>query len=280
MNINFNSISNIISKHHILAESPIYSAKDNILYWVDILNFKVFAYDFKKKKIKFITLESHPSAIFLTDQTKTILILTIKKIFKTNFIYLKEVFSFYFHSNFRTNDAKAISKSKIIFSIMDKKKKQSGSIFYLDFLSKNIKLLVKKIKIPNSIVQYKNDIFYADSYNGKIFRLRKKNKVLFNKKSFLNTEPDGSILNQNLELMNANYKQSTIDVYNQNGTLIEQIKLPCKHPTSLCLAGKKLNKIVVTSAQLKNSKNLYDGSVFFLENKYKFKGIAEQELHV
>ena len=39
----------VISKNNELAECPIYSLKDNVLYWVDILKFKVFSYDFKTK---------------------------------------------------------------------------------------------------------------------------------------------------------------------------------------------------------------------------------------
>ena len=113
---------NIISKNNELAESPIYSLKDNILYWVDILKFKVHSYNFTTKVRNSIKLKYHPTAIFLTNKPQTILILTIKKIFKTNFKYLKNIFSLSFKSNFRTNDAKAISRSKIIFSIMDKKK--------------------------------------------------------------------------------------------------------------------------------------------------------------
>ena len=112
----------VISKNNELAECPIYSLKDNVLYWVDILKFKVFSYDFKTKVTNSIKLKYHPTAIFLTNKSKTILILTIKKIFKTNFKYLKDIFSFSFKPNFRTNDAKVINRSKIIFSIMDKKK--------------------------------------------------------------------------------------------------------------------------------------------------------------
>lgn len=270
----------IISKSHRLAESPVYSVRDNILYWVDILAFKVFAYDFKTKIIKFIKLKYHPTAIFLTNHPKTILILTIKKIFKTNFVYLKNIFSFSFRSNFRTNDAKAISKSKIIFSIMDKKKNKFGSIYYLDFFKKKIALLANKIKIPNSIAKDKNRTFYADSQNGKIFCLKNKKKIFFNKNNFPNTEPDGSIIDCHGQLLNANYKNSSIDIYDKKGFLLEQINLPCKHPTSLCLAGKRLNQIIVTSAKHKNSKNRYDGSVFILNINHQFKGIAERELHV
>ena len=116
-------MNKIISNKHLLAESPIYSLKDDILYWVDILGFKVFSYNFKTKITNFIKLKYHPSAIFLTNKPKTILILTIKKIFKTDFNYLRDIFTFSFKSNFRTNDAKAIGRSKILFSIIDKNKK-------------------------------------------------------------------------------------------------------------------------------------------------------------
>ena len=269
-----------ISKSHKLAESPIYSVRDNILYWVDILSFKVFAYNFKTRITKFIKLKYHPTAIFLTNQAKTILILTVKKIFKTNFIYLKDFFTFSFKSNFRTNDAKVISRSKIIFSIMDKKKRKFGSLYYLDFFKKKIMLLANKIKIPNSVAKDKNRIFFSDSQNGKIFCLKNKKKIFFNKNYFLNTEPDGSIIDCYGQLLNANYKNSSIDIYDKKGSLVEQINLPCKHPTSLCLAGKRLNQIIVTSAKHKNSKNRYDGSVFIFDTNHQFKGIAERELHV
>jgi len=273
-------MNKIISKNHLLAECPVYSSTDNILYWVDILKFKVFSYDFKTKVIKFIRLKYHPTAIFLTNKAKTILILTIKKIFKTNFSYLKNIFTFSFKSNFRTNDAKAISRSKIIFSVMDKKKNKFGSIYYFDFFKKKKTLLANKIKIPNSITKDKKRTFYADSENGKIFCLKNKKKTLFNKNNFKNTEPDGSIIDQNGKLLNANYRNSCIDIYDKRGFLLKQIKLPCKHPTSLCLAGKRLSKIIITSAKYKNSKNRYDGSVFILNTNYKFKGIAERKLHV
>jgi len=270
----------ILSKNNKLAECPIYSLKDNILYWVDILKFKVFSYNFNTKVINSIKLKYHPTAIFLTNKPQTILILTIKKIFKTNFKYLKNIFSLSFKSNFRTNDARAISRSKIIFSIMDKKKIKFGSIYYLDLFKKKINVLTNKIKIPNSIAKYKSRTFYADSHNGKIFCLRNKKKIFFNKNNFQNTEPDGSIIDCNGNLLNANYKNSSIDIYDQKGSLLKKINLPCKNPTSLCLAGKHLNQIVITSARNKNSKNKYDGTVFILNINHQHKGIAERELHV
>ncbi len=270
----------VISKNNELAECPIYSLKDNVLYWVDILKFKVFSYDFQTKVTNSIKLKYHPTAIFLTNKSKTILILTIKKIFKTNFKYLKDIFSFSFKPNFRTNDAKVINRSKIIFSIMDKKKNKFGSIYYLDFVKKKIVLFANKIKIPNSIAKDENRTFFADSQNGKIFFYKDKKKILFNKNNFQNSEPDGSIIDQNGMLMNANYKNSSIDIYDKKGSLSKQINLPCKHPTSLCLAGKHLNQIIVTSAKNKNSKNKYDGTVFILNIHHRFKGLAERELHV
>lgn len=269
----------LLSTNHILAECPIYSKLDNKIYWVDITADKVFSLCLKSYKKKYLNIQK-PSAIFLTSKMNFIIILNFKGLHLTNFKSIVKIANFRISKNFRTNDAKAINSNEIIYSIMHNKKEPKGKILKYNLKSKKSLTLKKNISIPNSILNNKNNFFFSDSKIGKIYKFNYKSKKceIFNRHDKSISEPDGSVFSKEQKVINADYLNSCINIYDKKGFLEQSISLPCKNPTSLSFFGDKMDKIIVTSAKTNIDGNIFDGSVFMLNKKISYSGVNEPKI--
>lgn len=271
------------NKNLLLGESPLWDRKKRILYWIDILDNKIYA--FHKKRFYEFNYSFYISSIGLTNKGNLICatskgILLINP-FKKEKTVVHNLAKFTKESSFnRFNDGKIDYQGNFILGSMDKNEiKKSGNLYQIN--SRRIKILDQGYKIcngpafsPDGKKMYFSDslnqiiyVFDYDSDGGKI-----SNKEIFSVLSKKGEFPDGLTVDQNGHIWCAVYGGSRIQRYSIDGKVREIINLPTKQITSCCFGGKENNCLFITSASKeKSKKNTQNGFVF--KYKTKVKGI-------
>ncbi len=62
--------------------------------------------------------------------------------------------------------------------------------------------------------------------------------------------PDGSVIDADDCLWNAQWNGSRIARYRPDGTIERVVEMPCRHPTSLCFGGPELDTLYITTSRL------------------------------
>ncbi|MAU28972.1 MAG: hypothetical protein CMJ07_07310 [Pelagibacterales bacterium] len=104
------------------------------------------------------------------------------------------------------------------------------------------------------------NLYYADTYKKLIYKtsLYKnkpyiKNANIFVDNSNVSGFPDGSTVDSNNTLWNAEWNGGQVAQYDKNGKIISKIKTPMKKPTCVAFGGPNMNKLFITSAKDINS---------------------------
>lgn len=271
------------NKHLLLGESPIWDRKKRILYWIDILNNKIYAFD--EKLFYEFNYSFCISSIGLTNKgnlicatSKGILIINPFKNEK-KIVHSLEKFSKERSFN-RFNDGKIDYQGNFILGSMDKNEiKKSGNLYQIN--NKCIKILDQGYTICNgpAFSPDGKKMYFSDSLNQIIYTFdydADRGKI-YNKEIFCffpkkGEFPDGLTVDKNGHIWCAVYGGSRIQRYSIDGKRRETIDLPVQQVTSCCFGGEKNNYLYITSASKEKSKeNTQNGFVF--RYKTKVKGI-------
>lgn len=282
--VNSNKMLEIFfNKNLLLGESPLWDRKKKILYWIDILDNKIYA--FNEKRFYEFNYSFYISSIGLTNRgnlicatSKGILIINP---FKNEKKIVHNLLKFPNERGFnRFNDGKIDYQGNFILGSMDKNEiKKSGNLYQIN--NRGIKLLDQGYRIcngpafsPDGKKMYFSDslnqiiyVFDYDSDGGKIY-----NKEIFTFFSKKGEFPDGLTVDKTGHLWCAVYGGSRIQRYSMNGKARETIDLPVAQITSCCFGGEANKYLFITSASKEKSrKNGQNGFVF--KYKTKVKGI-------
>lgn len=251
----------LINTKCILGESPRWCKKTNSLFFVDILDCKIYRYEFNKKRLTYRKYESIIGNIDIVNNGKLIVAfekeiayIDYTKNTKQIIISLDDDLL----SN-RPNDGKLDPKGRYWFSTMNKDEvSNTGRLWRLH--NKEKKMMSDNFIIGNGIdwdMQYKK-MYFTDSVKKQIlifdYDLSKgeiSNKRIFYKYSGEGV-PDGLTVDINGNIWSAIFGGSKIIKINSFGKIIQSIKLPVPNPTSLIVIDKN---IYVTTAKHKLSKN-------------------------
>ncbi len=268
----------LLDEKFLLGENIIWDHNRELLLWTDIegktfnscsedgLNYKKISINEKlcsfglTKQYKIIA--AFEKSIFLSD-------LNLKKIEKIfNVQNLDE--------NIRLNDGKCDSYGRFIVGSYNKNRRNNTQIISLDN-NLNLNYLINQIGCANSIEfsNCGNYFYYSDSLFKKIYKCdydKKRGKIL-NNKIFVNLGseegfPDGSCIDNNNSLWNAQYNGNCVQEFKKNGSYGNKIHIPCPQVTCVCIGGKNLDIIFISTAR-ENWRNELErqhslaGSVFY-----------------
>jgi len=255
---NYTIVSNDVS---ILGESPIWDEIYQRLYWVDIESKRLHAWSFLDNKKLEWNFNSRICAISLTKNHDE-LICAFDKFFAFFNIITQKVTKLINQTNLpenvRFNDGKTDGYGRFWCGTMSESNpsKPEGAIYLLDN-NLNIHKIIKGIHISNSITASPDNkyIYYADTFKKKIYKTNLAKDIsciraaeIFVDNIDLKGFPDGSTIDINGCLWNAEWNGGQVVNYDLNGRLLNTIKTPMKRPTCCVFGGKNMNILYITSA--------------------------------
>ena len=256
-----NNYSIVSNEKSILGESTIWDEIYQRIYWVDIESKRLHAWSFlDNKKLEWnfsdricsISLTtSHEELLCAFDKFFAYFNVITKKITKLkNQVELPD--------NVRFNDGKTDGFGRFWCGTMSESNpsRPEGAIYLLDN-DLNIHIIIKGIHISNSITTSPDNkyIYYADTVKKKIYKTNLSEDILnikaasvFVDKTNLKGFPDGSTVDINGYLWNAEWNGGQVSSYDLSGKLLNTIKTPMQRPTCCAFGGKSMNTLFITSA--------------------------------
>ena len=278
----------IISEPARLAEGPIWVSSENKLIWVDIQGKKLHIWDSASKKdtayemgemigaaapIKdgkvLVALERKISIFDPKDSTQTIVIDLGKEVEGT-----------------RLNDGKCDNRGRFWVGSMDLDEDSGikrGKFYRLDRDGK-ITQLLDGVGISNGLDWSLNDdiMYYTDSPTAEIsaFKFDAEKGEISDRRTVIKLEkdwglPDGCTMDSEGKLWVACFSGSSVRRFDPaTGELLEVLKVPVKHVTSVCFGGEDHQTLFITTSRHKLSEeeakaNPLAGCVFAVKTKVK-----------
>jgi len=244
------SLSKVIPVKCILGEGLF--VKNQYIAWVDIKAKKIYLSH--NNIIKTYDVTFIPTAIIDIDDSK---ISIVSNIGVVNFYYRKQKikittdFSNICKSTFRSNDAGFYGKH-LLFGFMHKQQPLQYKGIIYSLRNEELCIIDEDINIPNSFIEIEaGKVIISDSGGGLIWLYSFDKDGSFLKKDLWHKMPngicpDGGCLINDLIFLSV-WDDSSITVFNKQGTLIKKIKIPILRPTN-CKFDKIKKQLWVTSA--------------------------------
>ena len=273
--------------NNVLGEGVIWDPRSAKIWWTDILNCKMYSWHFETGMQIFSSPE--PLCSFgLTETTDKFICA-----FASGFAYfypasekvkwLCKVEEQYAET--RMNDGRVDRQGRFWAGSM--RNGTSGPLGALYCLDKNrVSTRLKNIAISNSLCWSPDakTMYFADSTSQQIsqYDFDPETGMAGNCKAFAKTtgdiEPDGSCIDSEGYLWNAQWGGGKVVRYDTQGNEVMSLDIPCKQPTCVAFGGPQMNHLFVTSAthglnQRDMKTQLANGSLFVFSTPYK--GLAE-----
>ena len=256
-----NNYSIVSDDKSILGESPIWDEFYQRIYWVDIESKCLHAWSFLDNKKLEWNFDNRISAISLTNNNDELIcafdnFFAFYNVNTHHITRLKNQISL--PANVRFNDGKTDGYGRFWCGTMSESNpsRADGSIYMIDE-ELEIHKVFDDIYISNSLTFSTDNkyIYYADTFKKKIYRTNLSKDILNIKASEIfvdNTNlkgfPDGSTLDINGYLWNAEWNGGQVVCYDLNGDIINRIKTPMNRPTCCAFGGPNMNVLFITSA--------------------------------
>tara|TARA_Y100001960_G_C14613187_1_gene796880 strand:+ start:60 stop:926 length:867 start_codon:yes stop_codon:yes gene_type:complete len=277
------SYSIISNDRCILGESPVWDEKLQRIYWVDIEGKCLHAWSYIENKKLIWNFDHRLCAISLTNQNN-ILLCAFDTFFSffdiSNHIIKKLDKQVVLPSKVRFNDGKTDGYGRFWCGTMSESNpsKPDGALYMIDN-KLEIHEIIKGIHISNSITSSLDSrfLYYADTYKKLIFKADLNNKKPYLDKSRIIIDnknlkgfPDGSTIDKNGCLWNAEWNGGQVVQYDELGQIINIMKTPMKKPTCIAFGGLNMNKLFITSAK-DNNNDQHDisGNTICIDTKVK-----------
>lgn len=249
-------------QRHQLAEGPFWCAQQQTLYWVDIPACQVWCWHQVSNQTQHWTLPKKVSAVFTTQGERLLVTLADGVAYldkQTGELeYLCELDTDI--PGNRSNDAKCDPEGILWVGTMDDaEQKASGRLWKVTAEGKKT-LMLEDIGISNTLAWdlSRGRFYFGDSMTRKVhafpypeFYDIRSQKAFFEVKEGIGA--DGSCIDQQACLWNANWDGSRMVRYSPEGEVLQTIELPFKKPTSCVFGGVDGNTLFITSASVASS---------------------------
>jgi sugar lactone lactonase YvrE len=265
----------------LLGEGPVWSPSEGFLWWVDLKRAKLHRYNPRTGNTRRYDLPVRASAIALSKGG----LLMVGDLEVGQYDTETEDYTRLFAlddqpKGFRTNDGGVAPDGSFWFGTMDDKEQTAeGQYFRLTKDMKLERLGLPEVMVTNTFAFSPDGAaFYTcDSAEQAIlkFKYDVETGALTNRAQFASTAgvgcyPDGSAVDAEGYLWNAQWAGSRIVRYAPDGSIDRVVKMPVSRPTSCAFGGPKLKTLFITSARVGLSDAALDrqpmaGSLFALE---------------
>jgi sugar lactone lactonase YvrE len=288
----------IINLGGIIGEGICWDEKDEMLYWNDLLEDKIFAYDININTLKIIEVGQNTGCIAVREKGGLIACLQ-------NGIYFVDVDTGILtplidpesdKPGNRFNDGECDCMGRLWAGTMSKELDSGngdntplGALYCID-TDLSVETKIPAVTISNGI-GYSIDnktMYYIDSPTRKVdaFDFDKHTGQISNRRVVVNVDekegmPDGMTVDADGNLWVGMWGAGTVVKYDPNtGKLLERINIPAPFVTTMVFGGKNMDEMFVNTAKLNTDLNEYPdaGGVFKIkmdvkgQPTYMFKG--------
>jgi sugar lactone lactonase YvrE len=265
-------------------ESPVWSAREAALYWVDIPDGRIFRWRPASGERATWQLPAAVGSIGLAERSR--LVAAMRTGFHL-FDLATEALTFLCHpepelATNRLNDGKVSPEGRFWAGTMDERpeKEPIGSLYRLD-IDHRCTRMSTGVKVSNGLAWSPDGrtMYHSDSRGGAIFRhaYDPDTGTLGPREVFATMEPewgrpDGGATDEEGCYWSCGVAGGRINRFSASGALVEYVELPITHPTMPCFGGPDLKTLYVTSLRegLDGDslvRTPQAGSVFMLETR-------------
>jgi sugar lactone lactonase YvrE len=162
----------------------------------------------------------------------------------------------------RWNDGRCDRQGRLWIGTLDIKLERPSGSFYRIGADRSVQQLFGDVTIPNSIAFSPDDrtLYFADTRKHTIwaFDFDIAAGAISNRRVFAETgqaHPDGSCVDADGFLWNAEYGGGRITRYAPDGCVDRRIDLPVTNPTCCCFGGDRLDTLYISSARPPDAQN-------------------------
>ncbi|WP_420548076.1 SMP-30/gluconolactonase/LRE family protein [Curvivirga sp.] len=246
---------------NLLGEGPLWDHRQKCLWWVDIKQSQLFRLRPAKQSYDSWELPKAASVISLLRQETKLLLTCVGGFYEfdpeTGISESIGPFERHIESN-RPNDGKCDPLGNLwVGSMDDAEEEKSGSLYRIS-ADLEPKPVLTGLGIPNTLAwspDHKH-FYFADSTQQTIwkFDVNLETGTLSNQQVFASLKgtdiyPDGSTIDQEGYLWNAQWNGWRVVRYAPDGTIDKILKMPVACPTSCMFGGENLSTLYVTSAR-------------------------------
>ena len=256
-----------------LLEGPVFDKATNILYFVSILEYRVYRYKPLIKELVFIQLTSPTSCVFISPKYGIVAATTLG-FYTLDFTTLtsKMLFTVIIPSDLRFNDGIIDAKGRFLIGTMGYPEIINNAGSLLSYSEGNVKTLISETTISNGIVFTRDSktMFFIDTPARSVARyqydLESGSCEYVNDLIHFVGEgvPDGMDIDEHGNLWVAEWGGFCVSVWNSNtGENIGKVEIPLKNVTSVCFDNHK--NLYVTTARSYTGGKKRGGSLFYVK---------------
>lgn len=255
----FKAINN---ENCMLGEGPVWNARNNLLYWTDIVKGEIWSYSPQTYRISMVLSCSYQTGAFLFTEDQSLVLFTeagVQAVPNCGGSYrvqdIRMLFAMNMINGERFNDAIADPRGRMIAGT--KTKECTNGKLYSFCKGEKPKVLMDNLGISNGM-GFSPDLktfYHTDSavatimaydYNLEIASISKPRKVITLGEG--QGVPDGMTVDKNGDLWIACWGGAQILHITSNGEVLESIHLPALKASSVCFGGEALTTLFVTTA--------------------------------
>lgn len=248
-------------------EGVIWCERRQALFWVDISEKRIWRHDLATVQTRQWTLPDRPGCLGLIEDGRLLIVLA-KSICVANpdapagELPLQQLAELEIDNpHTRSNDGRTDRHGNFVFGTMDEHaQKAARGTFYQFSLRHGLRRLpLGGVSIPNSICFSPDGrtMYYCDSVQPQILccdynpdTAQTSNPRVFTTLDHSEAEPDGSIIDSEGYLWNAQWRAWRVVRYRPDGQLDCIVEMPVKHPTCSAFGGSALDRLYVISSRL------------------------------
>lgn len=271
----------------VIGEGPIWNPLDQMLYWCDIQEAKIYRFNpATKNHEEFFQRDGYIGGFTIQKNGNLLLFMEHGKIAelyngKLNYV-IKSIPG---EENNRFNDVIADPRGRVLCGTMSTNVAncyKNGTLYILDN-DGSIKPIIQNLSISNGMGfnQKENILYHTDSLDKTIYKYNYSisdgtitNKTKFIQMNHLESLPDGMTVDSEDNIWSANWDGSCLYKYSQNGEKILEINFPVKKISSLIFGGSDYSNIFITTATNGNSQKEEGegaGGIFQINSKTRGK---------
>ena len=256
-----------------LLEGPVFDKTVNLLYFVSILNYRVYRFNPLNREMRYIQLASPTSCVYISANFGIVAAST-QGFYNLNFESLtaEKIFEIAISSNTRFNDGALDAKGRFLIGTMGYPEITNDIGCVLSYSDGDVKILITNTTISNGIVFTKDskNMFFIDTPARTIakytYDLESGScEYLYDLVHFQGEGvPDGMDMDDDGNLWVAEWGGSCVSIWNsRTGNNLGKIGIPLQNVTSVCFDNHK--NIYVTTARSNANGEEKGGALFYVK---------------
>lgn len=248
-------------------EGVLWDERNQRLYWVDISNRRLWAHEPASGRTRDWALPDRPGCLGLMEDGRLLVVLAkaigivAPDLAAPALVceIVAEVEPQQAHT--RSNDGRADRHGNLVFGTMDEHEHKAarGSFYQFSLRHGLRRLPLPGVSIPNSICFSADGrtMYWCDSVTPRIVccdydagNAQASNVREFARLDRADAEPDGSTIDAEGLLWNAQWRAWRVQRYRADGSVERSVEMPVKHPTCVAFGGPALDQLYVISSRL------------------------------